>query len=288
MRNIEVTTILVEQIQNVNWEENNCSFLDKACEAGNASIVQSLLARGALLRPDHPDVLEIAAKRGHLEVVRLILNWNADTERVSLVRVKTALKFASKYGYINIVQCLVEYGTDVGALTSALYHTIEGNRVEVAAYLLDNGADYNVVGATILAARPVYESTPWIYACSRGSLEMVQLLLDRGADPDAVDAKGLSPLRATNLRVLKLLLEHGADPNLADTTTGETLLMRAALNRHIHIVDALLEHGGDVNQENSKGKTVLDMLGDEKYRAVRELCTGYIECNKPGAEPVLK
>ena len=64
--------------------------------------------------------------------------------------------------------------------------------------------------------------------------------------------------------------------------------MQAALDLRIEAVKMLLEYGADVTQFNRQGQSVLDMLGDEKYREVRELCTQYIECNKPGAKQPLK
>ena len=217
-----------------------------------------------------------------MEVVRLILNWNADTERVSLERVKTALKLASRAGYIDIVQCLVEYGTAVNtltsvhrvtlALTSALNQAIE-NHADVAAFLLDNGADFNVSSST--------HASVWIHACSRGSPAMVRLLLARGADLSTIDKSGWSPLRAAlqNSEVLKLLLEHGANPTLDPAATGYTPLMIAAGRVDVNVVRLLLEHGADVTQVNWEGKSVLGQ--NPEFNEVRELC-------QTDRKPVLK
>ena len=315
--NTEITAILIEYINDVNWEEGRGSFLHKACNPGYIAIVLMLLERGALLTVGDWDALVAAALNSHLEVVNVLLEWNAATERISPDSVKKALKLASRAGYIDIVQALIEYGTNVGALTSALSKAIEGNRVEVASYLLDHGADFNAV------PRNQY-SSPWIYACTLGRPAMVRLFLDRGADVNAVDDKGWSPLKAalSHPKVLELLLEHkanpnlplpdhrkesgsallevvgcsykdytqalnillkyGADTNLAHTATGDTPLMRAARYASLNIVRLLLEHGADVNQENNEGKSVLDLLGQSpKCIEVRKLCTEYIDLGKP-------
>ena len=51
-------------------------------------------------------------------------------------------------------------------------------------------------------------------------LEVIQLLLDRGANPNAFDMLGHTPLilsaRKGHLEVVKLLLDRGADPNAFD------------------------------------------------------------------------
>ena len=159
---------------------------------------------------------------------------------------------------------------------------------------------------------------------------MIALLLDRGTDPNAVDARGVSPLKAAlshtrivevfmvllahgadpnqplangstallelagrkqsedTKQALAVLFEYGADPNLAHATTGQTALMSAALKALVDLVKLLLEHGADVTQVNREDQSVLDMLVDEKYGEVRELCTQYIDSNQPGAKQVLK
>ena len=90
------------------------------------------------------------------------------------------------------------------------------------------------------------------------------------------------------MQTVTTLFEYGADPNLAHAATGQTALMMAAVKLPIDDVRQLLELGADVTQVNRQGQSVLDMLGDEKYREVRELCTQYIECNKPGVKQPLK
>ena len=252
-----------------------------------------------------------------------MLQWNVGTERVSQQRANSALCFAAESGRIDVVQRLVEYGAE--ALTVALC-AAGGRHVEVAAILLDSGADFNAVV-------PNLGCSAWIYACDRGYLDMMRLLLNRGADLNAVDVKGESPLRAATLhpealmmlldhgadpnciisngstallvvasfqrsQSLTVLLEHGADPNLAHAATGETPLMRAALKLRLDNVRLLLERGADVTPVNREGKSVLDMLADkkysrvvkdrEKYSEMRELCTQYMDSNKPGATHILK
>ena len=279
------------------------------------------LVRGALLGLRDRDPLEVASSRGHVGVVRLILGWNENDGRVSQASVNSALKSACNQGHLKVARCLVEYGIDNNALVSALYLAVIHHRLEVAAYLIDRGVNFNIIASSS-------DRSVWMLACSQDSPEMVCLFLDHGADPSAVDARGVSPLQAAlshpevlrvlmfqgadpnqlfgdgstpllylvrqrqgdHMQAITVLLELGADPDLAfDTTTGETVLMMAAVGHRVDLVKLLLKHGADVTQVNREGKSVLDIVGRfRRYDDVVQLCTQYIESNKPGVKLLLK
>jgi len=97
---------------------------------------------------------------------------------------------------------------------------IKSEDVDAVRRVLDEGADVNAQGG--------YGQMPLHRAAPHASVEMVTLLLDRGAAIDAQDRqKGWSPLHeATNWRnveVVRLLLERGAKPSLK-ATHGQTPL----------------------------------------------------------------
>jgi tankyrase len=64
-------------------------------------------------------------------------------------------------------------------------------------------------------------------AVSRAELEEVRYLLDLGADPNAVDALGWTPVMnaawVASVPVIKLLLAYGADPSLVNSE-GKTAI----------------------------------------------------------------
>ena len=321
--NTEIATILVGHIQDVNGERGYGGFLISACFTGNVIAARLLLERGASL--DYSNPLRAATEKGHLEVVKLLLVWYKNTAQIPQDKLIRALRWSSFRGFLDIIRSIVEYGTDVDSLNSALSE-IGGSicstrqHVEVAAFLIDSGADLNLV-------RPGRDCSFWVSVCMHSSPEMVCLFLDRGADPNALDFRGNMPLKAALSRpeILRVLLDHGADPNrrflngstalqdlvhykqdsymqamavllelgadpnLALEATGRTALMRAALELRADLVKLLLEYGADVTQVDMQGKGVLDMLGrTRKYGEVVELCTQYIDSNKPGARLLLK
>lgn len=67
-----------------------------------------------------------------------------------------------------------------------LHDAVGQNHQEMAAYLLDEGADVNAVTAEGI--------TPLHMAAQNGNIGIIKLLLDRGAKIDAIDSKGWTPL----------------------------------------------------------------------------------------------
>ncbi len=105
-----------------------------------------------------------------------------------------------------------------------------------------------------------YRNTQLFYAVYKGHLEIVKLLLEKGANVNAKDKYGDTPLlRATkqrHLEIVKLLLDKGADVNEKDKY-GDTPLLSAVEIDHLEIVKLLLEKGANVNAKNMNGYTPL-------------------------------
>jgi ankyrin repeat protein len=184
-----------------------------------------------------------------------------------------------------------------------LIEAITNNHVEVATYLIGHGADVNAqdwYGRTPLWAAVETRNMDVDNATFENSidrapfLELIKLLLDRGANPNArtkeqmpvrpqflrvtgtlewVDFTGMTPFlyaaRAGDVTVMRLLLERGADPNIT-TFSGTTALMAAAgVNWQFsqtydegpeHLLEAVkicADLGQDVNAVNSMGVTAL-------------------------------
>ena len=94
--------------------------------------------------------------------------------------------------------------------------------------------------------------TPLI--CSK-NLEICQLLLDMGANIDAVNGYGETSLhRCRDLEKVKFLVERGADVNARDNH-GRTPLHLA---KNLEIIRVLIDHGADVNAVDANGKSVIN------------------------------
>lgn len=95
---------------------------------------------------------------------------------------------------------------------------------------------------------------------AKNSIENTVMLLDRGADPNAVSEIGNTPLMYAsgngNLEMMRLLVETGAEVNVSGYR-GETPLFIAIFNNDFQSAKFLLENGADPNVKDDFGVTPL-------------------------------
>lgn len=98
-------------------------------------------------------------------------------------------------------------------------------------------------------------------AVLNGEAAGVRYLLKKGADPNASNRAGLTPLMlaVSDLEKLTLLLEAGANVNAISAEGKSALLLAAAQKRALPSVKLLLRKGAQVNQQDKRGGTALLM-----------------------------
>ncbi|XP_060051700.1 ankyrin repeat, SAM and basic leucine zipper domain-containing protein 1 isoform X2 [Erinaceus europaeus] len=120
-----------------------------------------------------------------------------------------------------------------------------------------------------------YGWTPLMYAANVANVEMVQVLLDRGANASFSKDKqtiliSACSARGTEQQILKcvdLLLSRNADPNMACRRLM-TPVMYAARNGHPQVVALLVAHGADVNAQDENGYTALTWAARQGHKHV--------------------
>ena len=104
-------------------------------------------------------------------------------------------------------------------------------------------------------------STPLCLAAQGGHKEVVQILLDRGAEYNKTDTDGYTPLhiavRFGHKDVLKMLLEKGADTKIPDKLINYSPLHTAARFNYLEVAKLLLEGGANVNKKDLFGQIPL-------------------------------
>jgi len=207
-----------------------------ACQNGSDAMVRRLLSAGAnpnskLLAGE--TILMVAARTGNPAVVEQLLSRGAEVNaRAS--RAQTALMWAVAQKHPDVVKLLLAHHADVHARSDAWNY--------VMAVPPHGFPEYN-------RAIPHGDDTPLLFAARVGDLESAKLLVAAGADVNEADAWGISTVtlaaHAGFDDVVEFLLDKGADPNAAKS--GFTALHEAIMRRDEKTVAALLTHGADAN-----------------------------------------
>ena len=109
--------------------------------------------------------------------------------------------------------------------------------------------------------------TPLNIAVVLGYVEIAQLLIKKGADVNAKDIYGRTPLHNAvmdkRIDLMKLLLDSGADINAKDNDLEFTPLHRAVIYGPLEIAQLLIEEGADVNAKDIYGRTPLNRAAEK-------------------------
>jgi len=202
--------------------DNGLTPLQMAALNGQENVARLLMSHGA--RAD----IFVASGIGDLASVRSMVKGGAEIN-ASLISLGTPLVWAARSGHLQVVRFLIEEGAKLGPgsrrpLTSALHEATLNGHVTVVGYLLTKGASVDI--------RNKHGETPLHLAAMRNRSPVAAVLLSSGAQVDAKDDAGYTPLHwavlAVNDRrgIVRLLLQSGADPN-AKAQNGRSPLSEA-------------------------------------------------------------
>ena len=223
-----------------------------ALRAGDVATVDQLLADGAeatLTLPDGSTPLTAACQSGKLPLVKTMLEAGADPN-VRDTSGRSVLQYCDYHVGFESVTYLVEKGADPAELitTEKSREVFRGcmsdtfNRDEITFYMGH--------GMTIPATLDESGHTPLHCTATRGLSDYTTFLLENGADVNAVNSQGITPLMAffsvdsppRTAEHLAMLLKAGADVNATDKA-GQGVLFHLRLSTEDALVRALLAAG---------------------------------------------
>ena len=188
---------------------------------------------------------------------------------------------------VTVADLLINAGADVnkadGIGMTPLHYSIllhdEKNALKLTEILINKGAAINTKGG-------YDQGTPLFNACGRRKhIEVVKLLLSRGADVKTVNVRRETPLHNAafidgNGEIIMLFISGGADINAG--SPENTPLHRAAYSGAAENIALLINHGAKVNIRGnlSESKTPFELAVDNKhFKAARVLAENGADIN---------
>ncbi len=193
-----------------------------------------------------------AVRSGDLEKVKTILQCQAEWLNSPDQNQKTPLHLALESGHADIAKYLIGQGADINLKdkdkAAPLHNAAYLGNLEIVDILLKKGA-------VSLNEGNFRGQTPLHFACERGHPEVANRLLDAGADMEARDMIGRTPLMTTgiskNIRIAKDLIKRGADINAVvkrgpATYTTITIAARYGFK---DLVDLLVDKDASISKD---------------------------------------
>jgi ankyrin repeat protein len=245
----------------------------------------------AATEPDGGELTALiyAARTGAIDVARVLLDAGADVNQTSRYGWSPLLAATQNQNYA-IAQFLIERGADVNLANKGgwapLYLATDNRNIEGGDYptrvadmdslafiklLLDNGADVNHRIVESSETRTVFTNqwldedgaTAFLRASQSGDIDLMRLLIERGADPHINTRLGVTPLAVAagigwvegvtqewstekTVEAVKFLLELGIDPNY-QADTGRVALHGAAHKGATEVVKLLVAAGAKMD-----------------------------------------
>lgn len=225
-----------QPIADVDRTDPRQSFL-QAVDAGDAEAVRKLLESRdrkrltVALDEQQRTCAHIAAKKGHVEVLRLLHDHMAELESKDKFG-RTPLHLACEYGKPTS-ELLLFYRCQTSA---------EDKRGRTALHLAACCEDPSICQLLVRRAPQLvhrldsHRRTPLFYSVlnqhAQAQAEVTRLLLQHHADANAPDAYGMAPLHYAaeegRKPAVTVLIEHRANPSLEDAVNGRTPLQLAS------------------------------------------------------------
>ncbi|XP_067668165.1 putative ankyrin repeat protein RF_0381 [Haliotis asinina] len=236
-----------------------------AARRGHKEILDLLVKKGAdlqLVDVVRDNILHWACRGGNISMVKHIMSVSAVDINTKGRDGRTPLMYAALNGQNKIFQLLVSKGGLPSQVendgNSILQLACWGGNVEIDDYILSHKVDINGRGQS--------GRTPLTAAAYRGHLKILDLLVNKGADPTCFDDAGDNVLHSGclggHMDIVKRVLELDTVDINSRGHSGRTPLMMAASNGDKEIFYLLFNKNADATLVDDDGNTILHLASE--------------------------
>ncbi|KFY74185.1 hypothetical protein V499_05771 [Pseudogymnoascus sp. VKM F-103] len=234
-------------------------MLLKGCWLGNEDLVGKVLDLGADLHVTLPEkyypspigLVEVAARRDAVSVIKTLLNRNIDIAPGSGVANPTLVRMIGDYCAVEITRLILANGFSVETVDddwTAVQRACSSGRFAVTDVLLD----CRPIQEYIVAETP----EPLLKAASAGCYKTTKTLLDHNVDISVSDKGGGNALYYATMEnridICRLLLEKGIDVNFTSKGSRSPLIVAVSKGSY-DIVKLFLDNGVEVEKQEDEG-----------------------------------
>ena len=256
----DVVQLLVEYGADANAQlSENMHLIDFIpLKIDNTDILKFLIDNGA----EYSFSIYVAVWLNDMKWLKKLIRQGYNINETYSEQLLSPLMLACESGNLDIATYLVENGADVNLKDStgmnALAYCLYLPETTIAEYLITQGADVDAAND---------EGTLLIHAVKEENISFVKLLLKNNAYINKVSKEGFGPLFPAlvnwNPELMQILIENGADINWQDAD-GRSLLVYALFMDNYEAAQFLLLHGIDVDLIDNEGHTPLMHAAFEK------------------------
>ncbi|UII80237.1 ankyrin repeat domain-containing protein [Flagellimonas sp. CMM7] len=249
-KELKLVKLLLEKGANPNLINNDnleTTPLMQCSNVNSLEIAALLIEKGAdvnALDKNGDPVIHWAAYFGQEELTQLLLDNNAKTDLIS-IHSDGVMQVALKEWKSNVVATLMVNGVSLVPVTASSKELIDAVKTQKIEFLQNTLTKIN---ANTLDA----SGTPLlVIAAETGNLDVVKVLLEKGADIDIMNPTGHTALNRSiyfeQQEVVDFLLDQGADVNKTDNIFILPPLIAAAIKNNAETGKKLIELGAEVN-----------------------------------------
>lgn len=244
--------------------EHGRTALMLAVKEGYNKLIQILLDLGANPNDEHGNTLIFAEAQGDEDIIKTLLSY------------KVNCNIPDEFGNTALIRAILSISKVILKSNKKMYH----QRIKL---LIDSGANVNFqrsIRSCYGCQRLKIGYTPLMLAVIYGEKDIIEMLINAGADVNMQDSDGVTALylavkkalyssvKNNCYEIIEMLLKSGANVDIPiqrcdfsyfskKTNDSSTLLIESVRSKNIKIVNLLILYNANVNLQDSKGLTAL-------------------------------